>query len=113
MLKSLRKHIRTARERLFPYLGQFVVRRYDEEPTPLKTGIVYLIGEKGHEWTTSFICPCGCRQIIRLNLLPHEDRPTWKIHADWQKRATITPSVWRHVGCRSHFTMKKGRVRMV
>jgi len=71
---------------------------------------VYLVGENGDEWVAAFICPCGCKQVINLNLLEYEGRPVWKVQEDSRGRASIVPSVWRHVGCKSHFIIRDGEI---
>ncbi len=53
-------------------------------------------------------CPCGCREIIKLNLLP-DAKPMWTVE-DVDGFATIKPSVQRTVGCMTHFNIDKGFV---
>jgi len=56
-----------------------------------------------------FQCPCGCRTVITLSLqLAH--RPHWGAHRSKQHRPSLRPSVWRDVGCFSHFVVDDGRV---
>ena len=38
------------------------------------------------------------------------DRPGWKLRDHWDGTASLAPSVWRKVGCKSHFWLRKGRV---
>ncbi|RZH25210.1 hypothetical protein EXD98_18250 [Acinetobacter pittii] len=78
-------------------------------PSPLHPHTVYIIGIKGNEWLAVFKCPCGCRAKIQLNLLP-EERPRWKWKVNNNGTITLTPSVWRKVGCRSHFVMREGLI---
>jgi hypothetical protein len=79
-----------------------------EEPTKLRTSTVYAVGENGHIWHVTFLCPCRCGAPISLNMLP-DDSPRWhlSVHGD---TPTLTPSVRRQVGCRSHFFLRRGRV---
>jgi hypothetical protein len=53
-------------------------------------------------------CPCGCGESIELALIP-EATPRWKLSLE-QNRPSLSPSVWKRDGCRSHFFLKKGRV---
>lgn len=111
------------RERL-DRLGQWVLDRLlpaapsrpfraaavDDVPALLAPGVVYLVGEGGHLWCAALRCPCGCGATIQLGML-REARPCWSatVHADGT--VSLTPSVWRRVGCRSHFVLERGRIR--
>jgi hypothetical protein len=81
-----------------------------EKPERMDRRTVYLIGEDNAYWAAVFICPCGCKADVWLNLLGHEDRPTWTVEGMNGRKADITPSVWRQTGCRSHFLIKQGRL---
>jgi len=79
-----------------------------EFPARLKKRVLYVLTEDGTPWQASLICPCGCKATLELNLLPDE-RPLWSVkHAP--RGPTVHPSVWRQVGCRSHFFIRDGRV---
>ena len=80
-----------------------------EIPISLEPGIIYIEGEKSHFWVAAFICPCGCKQPIYLNLLK-EASPHWKIKFHFWNKITICPSVNRTVGCKSHFIIRKNKV---
>jgi hypothetical protein len=56
-----------------------------------------------------FLCPCGCRAVITLPL-QRTKRPYWSCHRSSAGRATLHPSIWRDVGCLSHFILEDGRV---
>lgn len=112
MRKFMPSWLRSLLEWLFPRpCGLFVIQRLDEVPDPLERGVVYVLGETGHEWAVVFICPCGCNQKISLNLLYRNDRDTWTVHSDSRGRVTLEPSVWRQVGCQSHFFMRSGKIK--
>lgn len=78
-------------------------------PKRLDRRCIYILTEDGDPWEARMVCPCGCKEELDLNLIP-DDHPTWKATADDRGRATLHPSVWRHIGCRSHFWVRKGRV---
>lgn len=80
-----------------------------ELPRLLAPGTVYVIGENGHRWAAAFRCPCGCGETVQLNLLP-ERRPRWSVAIGKSKAVSLSPSVWRKVGCQSHFVVRLGRV---
>jgi hypothetical protein len=86
----------------------FKVSHREELPDKPKRGTLYAIGE-GTPWALAFLCPCRCGALIQLSLL-REDRPSWKMHLDRKNRPTLTPSVWRTAGCRSHFILLEGRI---
>ena len=81
-------------------------------PSKLKKNSLYIVSEDGFEEQAAMLCPCGCAQILHMNLLP-DDRPLWRVtrHADGS--TSLRPSVWRQKGCRSHFCFRKGRVDWV
>lgn len=70
--------------------------------------MVHMI-DNGESWSVGFYCPCGCREVIELLLLPDVD-PHWTLAVDDHNRPTLRPSVWRIEGCRSHFWIRSGRV---
>ncbi|WP_366809845.1 DUF6527 family protein [Sphingomonas sp.] len=61
------------------------------------------------DWSVGLRCPCGCGETIELMLLP-EVRPRWSLTLDQLDRPSLSPSVWRRTGCRSHFWLRCGRV---
>jgi hypothetical protein len=36
--------------------------------------------------------------------------PRWDIALDKKGRVSLHPSVWRRIGCRSHFLVRAGRI---
>lgn len=82
------------------------VEDFPEDPKPLT---VYVAGEGEHQWGAAMLCPCGCGDTIELNLLS-QVRPRWKVDADSKRAVTLSPSVWRKKGCKSHFFVRRGRV---
>lgn len=89
------------------FLGYQIV---DEFPSEYKPKEIYIEGNKSQFWTAAFICPCGCNQIIYLNLLRNTD-PYWVIHFHWYGRISIYPSIKRVVGCNSHFSIYRSRIQ--
>ncbi len=70
---------------------------------------VYVLGEKQYLWSVALLCPCGCGEALHMSL--HDDsRPRWRIRDHRDGTVTLFPSVWRTVGCRSHFFLRRGRV---
>jgi uncharacterized protein DUF6527 len=80
----------------------------EELPERLRPHILYAIGE-GTPWLAALICPCGCGDVIHLSLL-ERDSPRWSLREESDGTMTISPSVWRSKGCKSHFIVRKGAV---
>jgi hypothetical protein len=81
----------------------------NELPDVFEINTIYVIGEGRHYWCITMLCPCGCRAIIQLNLLP-QVRPRWSFFHHRNTSITIEPSIWRNKGCKSHFYVRKGRI---
>lgn len=79
-----------------------------EDPDELLPETLYAIGENGHLWHVALVCPCGCGAIIALNVLP-DASPRWRLYES-ADGPTLSPSVWRTTGCRSHFILRRGGV---
>ena len=83
----------------------WTAEQVDDPPENPTQERVYIVGENGAHWCVIFICPCGCGETINLNLLP-QTRPRWTVQVDAEKKVTLSPSVWRKVGCKSHFYLR-------
>ena len=101
--KKLRGKLRRKKEK--PYRSV----RVEEMPEAFRPLTVYLCGEGKYLWAAAMICPCGCKEVINLNLL-QTVRPRWRVKEHADGTVTLTPSVWRQMGCRSHFVLRRGRV---
>ncbi len=88
----------------------FFLETDEHLPTTLRAKTVYIVGVRGNEWLAVMLCPCGCRERLFLNLLKDEF-PYWSWHADITNAVTLGPSVWRKVGCKSHFLLRKGQIQ--
>lgn len=85
----------------------------DVEAPPLnelvQSGVFYRVMRIDRAKWALFLCPCGCRSVITLSL-QHAHRPHWTVRASRDSRPSMRPSVWRDIGCRSHFWIEDGRV---
>lgn len=97
-----------AREWLAPGRKVFV-QVGDTLPAKMPKQDLILLKDDGEDWSVGFRCPCGCGDVIELLLLP-DVTPRWDIQIDQHGRPTLSPSVWRRTGCRSHFWLRDGRV---
>ncbi|WP_369810988.1 DUF6527 family protein [Hymenobacter aranciens] len=78
-------------------------------PEDWESYTVYLLGKPGREWLAGFSCPCGCKERIELVLSPAK-HPCWRLEKRSGDKVTFSPSVWRSVGCRSHFFLRNGEI---
>jgi len=82
----------------------------DDDPEEIEDGKMYHVGEGEYKWLVVFKCPCGCREIIKLNLLK-EARPLWRVKIHDDGDVSLYPSVNRMVNCKSHFNITRNSVR--
>lgn len=96
---------------LFRDRPQLLVRREKEVPArdTLTAGEAVLVGSPRVPKWLSVPCPCGCGVPYLLSL-SRSRRPRWDVATDWLARPTVTPSVRRLDGCRSHFWIRKGEI---
>ena len=92
---------------LLDYVAEYVDDLPDNHSIMKNT--IYIVGENGYQWQAAFKCPCGCGDLIQLSLL-EDHTPSWKIIINKKGTITISPSIERTIGCRSHFNLKKGRI---
>lgn len=78
-------------------------------PNAPKPNHIYIIKEGNEADSLFFKCPCGCNGNITLNLL-QDTSPSWYYEIT-NNKLTISPSISRLVGCKSHFFISNGKVR--
>lgn len=81
----------------------------EELPDRLDPLALYVAGENGHLWFAAMVCPCGCGETLHMNLQPGTS-PCWSFRGHPDGSPSLSPSVWRKVGCRSHFFLRGGEV---
>lgn len=81
----------------------------EDAPETPSDRVLYIVTEDGNPWSAAMLCPCGCGEILHMNLLPDE-RPIWSLSVHADGTSTLYPSVNRMKGCRAHFWFRKGRV---
>ena len=87
----------------------FTAVNVEELPDRLDAATIYIAGEGEHRWFAAMLCPCGCGEILHMNLQEHT-RPRWSVVCHSDETISLSPSVWRRVGCRSHFFFRQGQV---
>ncbi len=80
--------------RVIPVSSQLV----EENVIP---GVVYVCEADG---LFQLRCPCGCGDVIKGQLFPLPP-PSWKV--DFASNS-LSPSINRTVGCRTHFSITNG-----
>jgi len=106
---SWRRRWRNFRERWLPARRVRFVEG-DSLPASLTGRGVVVACEEGELWSAGLRCPCGCGDVLELALI-EEAQPRWSLQVDRRGRPSLSPSVWRRTGCRSHFWLHEGRVR--
>ena len=90
---------------------QYKVEIIPDNPNPqnIEKDIVYIVGEKRYMKWAYMKCPCGCNETIMLSLNKNSS-PSWSVKQDKLGRATISPSINKLDGCKSHFLIKNGKL---
>lgn len=83
----------------------------DEVPEQIARGKLLRMIDVGEPWAVAMSCPCGCGEIVELSL-SKVSKPHWTLRLD-QGKPTLSPSVWRNIGCKSHFWVRRGQVDWV
>lgn len=114
-LLSFRKRDTTEKnDNLLPskklYRKYYSFSSVDEIPAQMQDNVIYYIGEGKFKWLLVFKCPCGCCEVIQLNLLK-EARPVWRVKFHDDGDVSLYPSVNRQVNCKSHFNITRNSVR--
>lgn len=68
-----------------------------------------IVAPGGKSKWAMFRCPCDCKSVITLPLQATK-RPHWTCGKSKAGRPTLYPSIWRDVGCLSHFILEDGRI---
>jgi hypothetical protein len=104
-LRWLTRLFRTSKDKTEPFQWEKV----ESLPASLTAKKLYVIGDDECEWAAAMSCPCGCGSVIHLSLA-RDSRPSWRVRRHRNATVSLLPSVWRTVGCRSHFILYKGRI---
>lgn len=111
MIGIWEKFIRRVKAGLSWYFRRYTLKNLEDLPEErnIRNYFIYWVGERHYKWCLVFRCPCGCREVIYLNLLT-TSRPSWQLINNNKRTCSITPSINRVKGCRSHFFVKEGRI---
>ncbi len=70
---------------------------------------VYLESRGGLDRWLHIDCPCGCGDLVSLNLLEGQ-RPRWWLAWGRDGTLSVTPAVWKGWGCGTCFSIETGEV---
>ncbi|MBR09449.1 MAG: hypothetical protein CMP48_17410 [Rickettsiales bacterium] len=84
------------------------IKKGNDVPKKVKRNTIHLVG-KEDPWLMVFLCPCGCGDELRLNMM-EEEYPCWSLKIEG-KLIDVFPSINRVRGCKSHFWIKKSKVK--
>ena len=83
---------------------------YSEDvPDTIDEGILYLIGTDNYYWQAIMKCPCGCNNNLHMNMIEDYD-PYWTYKISSENKISLSPSVDRMIGCKSHFFLRNGKI---
>ncbi|WP_416234146.1 DUF6527 family protein [Marinobacter sp. JSM 1782161] len=91
-----------------PSLLSVEIIKGDVFPKQVPKGRIVLLEDDGF-YAVAFLCPCGCGESIELMVMDGVN-PRWSIEIDKRGKPTLSPSIWRTAGCRSHFWVRHGQV---
>ena len=91
---------------------KFQIEFAEDTPDTISGNTIYIVQDGNFPELLAFECPCGCRASIILNLLP-DASPRWRYIISNQGKIDIYPSIWRKVGCKSHFFVRESDIYWV
>lgn len=106
MMKFFEKLFRKQQRAQYKYI--FV----EELPKRVRHRRVYILLNQGYAWQLNLLCPCGCKVLLFVNLIP-EVKPSWQYSIDSKGRLTLYPSIYRRQGCESHFFLTDSKIKWV
>ncbi len=110
-LARLFRKLRMARAALVEHLRPKVrVQFTAERPQRLRAHRLYVTSSAQGPAFGFLRCPCGCGETLHLRFFGAR-RPRWDLQVGDRHAATLTPSIWRQTGCRSHFVLARGKIR--
>src|SRR5216683_150808 len=110
MMRQVRILWNAVQRTVLPWVhtGRIKSVRVQELPASVSLRKLYLLGDY-QPWAAALVCPCGCREMIHLSLLPH-DAPTWQVSHDSNGLPSVVPSIWQTKNCKSHFLLRRGSI---
>jgi hypothetical protein len=79
------------------------------QPSKITEKQITFVGDRQMLKRALLKCPCGCGDVLNLSLMKNHI-PNWAVKFDSKDKVTLSPSVWKNDGCRSHFFVRKGKI---
>jgi hypothetical protein len=71
---------------------------------------IVLVGTKAHPKWAVLMCPCGCENVIKVNLMKSYT-PHWTVKFEKNNKLSFSPSLWMTDNtCQSHFFIESGKI---
>ncbi len=83
--------------------------KVDELPGFLDKQSLYLVGEGNYIWFVAVMCPCKCGEVIKISLMA-SSHARWQLTEYSDGTISLYPSIWRTIGCKSHFVIQKSLI---
>lgn len=74
--------------------------------------VIVIIGTKTNPKWLLLNCPCGCNELLRINLSPAM-RLAWRINFISDDTLSLYPSVDLESGCKAHFILRANKALML
>jgi hypothetical protein len=91
---------------------KFQIEYVEDVPESISDRLIFIVQDGNEPELLAFKCPCGCDADIILNLLK-DASPRWSYELNDKGTIDIYPSVWKKVGCKSHFFVKDSNIKWV
>jgi hypothetical protein len=87
-------------------------RDQSEAREQMKAGVLVLVMPNEQPKSLKFLCPCGCGEIVSVNLMPGNES-AWTLDYKPKRGISLWPSVWLTAGCGSHFILRNNKARLL
>jgi hypothetical protein len=94
------------------YSSRFQIEYVEDVPESILDSLIFIVQDGNEPELLVFKCPCRCNANIILNLLK-DASPRWSYELNNEGTIDIYPSVWRNIGCKSHFFVKDSKIKWV
>lgn len=115
LIKGLRQFwhglLHTRQRRKTTFRGVTYVSSMDAASRPIRKGRLVVVGPKERPKWLRFLCPCGCGEVVALNLMTSHS-PRWAISEDVGETLSVSPSA-DSTTCGSHYWIRRSRIHWV
>lgn len=91
--------------------GAFSLQKQENVDTrKLKKNIIYIESSHENDRWLHMMCPCGCGDVISVNLMKSIS-PSWGLIYNEDSTFTLSPSIDKTTGCKSHFFIRNSKIQ--